>query len=275
MIKSLSEVTSLNTPGLDLYRTLKRPLSHREQGFFVAEGSTVVERFFAADTITAVSALMTPQWFDHFKSVISGRPEALDIYIGEDALLEEIVSFRLHQGVMAAGRVPYPVSLGEAVGSSVSPRFFVAVEGLTSAENTGVVIRNCAGCGVQVFIRGETSADPWLRRSVRNSMGTIFNLPVAAPEKLTDAILALRQEHGFRVYAAHPRRESAKVFETDFSGNCCVVFGSEGHGLSAQVIEACDRSIAIPMAGGVDSFNVACASAVFLYEAMRQRSGAR
>lgn len=103
-------------------------------------------------------------------------------------------------------------------------------------------------------------------------MGTIFRLPVLSTDKLTGTLKELRLNHGFRVYASHPRPESKKLSETDFSDDCCIVFGSEGDGLSPGILEVCSQSITIPMASGVDSFNVACASAVVLYEATRQRS---
>jgi tRNA G18 (ribose-2'-O)-methylase SpoU len=271
MIASIISVDSVDIPGLGPYRTLKRPVTHREQGIFIAEGSKVVEQFLESE-LSAVSILLTPAWFDHFRIRLEERPEPIVVYVAGKKLLETIVSIDLHQGVMAVGTVPREISLEEAVRRAASPRLFVAVEHLASAENTGVLIRNCVACGVQAFIAGETSADPYLRRSVRNSMGTIFRLPVLSTKKLTDTLNELRMNHGFMIFAAHPRAESGKPRETDFLKDCCVVFGSEGDGLSLEVLEACTQTIAIPMASGVDSFNVACASAVILCEAAYRRS---
>jgi tRNA G18 (ribose-2'-O)-methylase SpoU len=271
MIETISPCTSLDIPGLEPYRTLKRPLTHREQGVFIVEGSKVVEQFLQS-ALTAVSILLTPEWFDFFRDRLEKRPEPIQVFLAGKKLLETITGIGLHQGVMAVGLVPRALSLEEAVHRSASPRLFVAVERLASAENTGVLIRNCAACGVSAFIAGETSADPYLRRSVRNSMGTIFRLPVLSAAKLTNTLRELRLNYGFQVYASHPRPESALLYETDFSTDCCIVFGSEGDGLSPEILEECSRSIAIPMAPGIDSFNVACASAVVLYEATRQRS---
>lgn len=271
MIDTITHISSLDIPGLELYRTLKRPLTHREQGVFIIEGSKVVEQFLLSG-LTAVSILLTPRWFEYFREKLEARPEPVQVYIAEKKLLETITGIELHQGVMALGIVPGSPTLEQVVRGAVAPRLFVAVEHLASAENTGVLIRNCAACGVQAFIAGETSADPYLRRSVRNSMGTIFKLPVLLTDTLTGTLKELRSKYGFRIFAAHPRQESSRLFETDFSADCCLVFGSEGDGLSAEVLEACTQSITIPMAPGVDSFNVACASAVMLYEVTRQRS---
>jgi tRNA G18 (ribose-2'-O)-methylase SpoU len=164
-----------------------------------------------------------------------------------------------------------PLTVKQVLDKGSRPRLYVAVDGLTSAENTGVLVRNCAACGVGALLAGETSADPWLRRSVRNSMGTIFRLPIVYATHLAAALHDLRTLHGFSILAAHPRPESTRLFDADFSVDTCIVFGSEGRGISEAILEECCSSIAIPMAEGVDSFNVACAGAVVLYEAMRQR----
>ena len=138
-------------------------------------------------------------------------------------------------------------------------------------------MRNCAAFGAQALIVGETSSSPFLRRAVRNSMGTIFQLPVVelkpelTPKNLAEALRHLRA-HGIRCLAAHPHTENKILSQVDFTGDCCIVFGSEGSGLSPEVLAACDEAVAVPMADGVDSLNVAAAAAVFLYEASRQRN---
>jgi len=121
---------------------------------------------------------------------------------------------------------------------------------------------------------GETSASPFLRRAVRNSMGAIFQLPVVETKNLVGALMELRGQ-GLRCIAAHPHTEQKTLPDADFTGDCCVVLGSEGHGISAPVLAACDEAVAIPMPPTVDSLNVASAAAVFLYEASRQRSKLR
>jgi tRNA G18 (ribose-2'-O)-methylase SpoU len=83
----------------------------------------------------------------------------------------------------------------------------------------------------------------------------------------------LRLRRSFQIVAAHPQPQSAKLFDADFSRDTCIVFGNEGDGISKTILDECTASVAIPMAPGIDSFNVACAGAVVLYEAMRQRMG--
>jgi tRNA G18 (ribose-2'-O)-methylase SpoU len=153
---------------------------------------------------------------------------------------------------------------------AATPRLFAAVEGLTSAENLGALVRNCAAFRTQALVVGETCTSPWLRRAVRASMGTIFNLPTVEPTSLADALLALR-DAGVRCLAAHPHVNGRTLPMADLRGDTCIVFGSEGYGLSATVLAACDEAVAVPMPPGVDSLNVASAAAVFLYEVNRQR----
>jgi tRNA G18 (ribose-2'-O)-methylase SpoU len=108
-------------------------------------------------------------------------------------------------------------------------------------------------------------------------MGAIFQLPVvelaleSSPEKLAEALGKLRSR-GVRCIAAHPHTEKKILSQASLTGDCCIVFGSEGSGLSPEVFAACDEAVAVPMANGVDSLNVGAAAAVFLYEAARQRN---
>jgi tRNA G18 (ribose-2'-O)-methylase SpoU len=269
MIDRIEQVSSLDIPGLEPYRTLRRPTPLARRELFVAEGGLVVERLLRS-SLSTKSALLTPEWLDHLRTVIDARPEPVSLFVADKRLLETIVGFHCHQGIMAIAAMPRPVALDTLLKETPRPHFLAAVDGLTSAENTGVLVRNCAASGVQALLVGETSADPFLRRAVRNSMGAIFRLPIVYTERLTVALRTLRARD-VRVLAAHPRPESAPLFDENLAADCCVVFGSEGAGISEKVLSECDRSIAIPMVDGIDSFNVGCASAVVLYEAVRQR----
>jgi tRNA G18 (ribose-2'-O)-methylase SpoU len=270
MIGPVRHVTSLDDTGLAVYRTLRRPLEHRKAGLFVAEGTLVAERFLQSP-LEAVSVLLTQGLFDRFQSLIERRAEAITVYVAEKKLLETIVGFECHQGIMALGKVPLPPTVDGLLARLPPPRLFAATDGFTSAENTGVLARNCAACGAGALIVGETSADPYLRRSVRNSMGTIFRLPVVYAPSLAEALRDLRRNYSFQIIAAHPRPDSALLFNVVFSRDTCVVFGSEGDGISEAVLAECSLQVTIPMDGGVDSLNVASAGAVVLYEALRQR----
>jgi tRNA G18 (ribose-2'-O)-methylase SpoU len=270
MITEIKEVSSLDEPGVSLYRTLKKPLSHRELGVFIVEGDKVVERFFESG-LTVISVLLTEAKLEIFKDVLNRKQENIDVYLVTPELLKEIVGFRYHQGIMAAGLVPESASIDEIIKNTTAPRLFVALDRLESAENTGVIVRNCTACGCQALLVGRNSTDPFLRRSVRNSMGAIFKIPVIYSCDLPLQLRYLREKSGFTIIAAHPGYGCTPLYEADLTGNCCIVFGNEGEGLSEEVLDACDARVKVPMVQGIDSLNVAASSAVFLYEAMKQR----
>ncbi|MBF8248877.1 MAG: tRNA/rRNA methyltransferase (SpoU), partial [Bacteroidetes bacterium] len=253
------------------YRTMRRPVEHEKIGIFVAEGEKVVRRLVASNLVI-VSAFMTDEWLEQYQPLLKGRQE-IPVYVAAKTLLESIVGFELHQGIMAVGKTPKPPTLGEVLKSVPRPYFFAAVDGLTNSENLGVIVRNCAAFGIQALLVGETSSSPYLRRAVRNSMGAIFSLPVVPCTDLSAQLRELRSANDLRVIAAHPAGDG-RLAQTDLKGNLCFVFGSEGNGVSKKVLEACSDRVSIPMEQGVDSLNVASASAAFLFEAVRQRSDA-
>jgi tRNA G18 (ribose-2'-O)-methylase SpoU len=281
----LHPIDTLDLPDLAPYRTLRRPADHAARGIFVAEGDKVVHRLLAS-RFGVVSVLLPEHRLAEFEPLLRARPEAeIAVYVvGNKSVLEELVGFDLFQGVLAIGNIPARLTLENILAGSPAPRLFAAVDGLTSAENIGLLTRNCAAFGVQALIVGETSSSPFLRRAVRNSMGTIFQLDVVElgavnipPDRdrtptpnLAQTLRELRAR-GVRCLAAHPHTDQRLLAQADFRGDCCVIFGSEGQGLSAEVLAACDEAVAIPMAAGVDSLNVGAAAAVFLYEAQRQR----
>jgi tRNA G18 (ribose-2'-O)-methylase SpoU len=262
-------ITAFDLPELQPYRTLRRQMDHRRQGLFVAEGEKVVRRLLES-SFEVISVLLPEKWLADLEPLLRARPEQIDVFVAEKKLLETLTGFSMYQGLLAAGRVPPPLSLEAILARSPRPRLLAAVDGLSSAENVGALVRNCAAFGVHALLVGETSASPFLRRAVRSSMGAIFHLPVLETPSLAQALGQLRP-HGVRSIAAHPHAEDRPLPAADLSADCCLVFGSEGAGLSPAVLAACQEAAAIPMPPTVDSLNVGSAAAVFLYEANRQR----
>ncbi len=282
----IHKIASLDLPELAPYRTMRRPLEHEREGIFVAEGEKVVRRLLES-SFTVVSVLLPEKHLESFRPLLEARSENLNVYLAGKQLLEQLIGFSMYQGVLAVGKIPPPASLDDILSKNPKPLLLAAVDGLTSAENLGALVRNCVAFGVQALIVGETSSSPFLRRAVRNSMGTILQLPVIELAKLgfrhqftvkphttdltlVDCLKELRAS-GIRCVAAHPHPQGKSLSQADFSGDCCIVFGSEGDGISASVLAACNEAVAIPMPPAVDSLNVGAAAAVFLYEVARQR----
>ncbi len=278
-------ITSFDAPDVAPYRTMRRSSEHEALGLFVAEGEKVVRRLLASP-FTIDSIVLPEKWLPEFQPLLEARPEDITVFLAEKSLLESLTGFSLFQGILAVAKTPAPTPLEEILAAGPKPQLLVAVDELANAENLGALMRNCVAFGVHALLVGETSSSPYLRRSVRNSMGAIFQLPVwearranqaaqvrrddPAPFSLAQTLRELRAR-GVRCIAAHPHASGRTLSQADFSGDCCVVFGSEGNGISAPVLAACDEAVEIPMQNGVDSLNVGAAAAVFLYEANRQR----
>ncbi len=266
----LANISSLDLPELAPYRTLKRSREHAALGIFVVEGDKVLHRLLDSD-FTVVSVLLTEERRAEFETRLRARTESLiTLFVCDKAVMAQLVGFEIYQGVLAIAKMPAALTLETILTTSPRPHFLVAMDGLSNAENVGALMRNCVALGVSALIAGETCSSLFLRRTVRNSMGALFKLPVLESINLAQTLCELRAQ-GIRCVAAHPRPDGKVLSRADFSGDCCLVFGSEGHGLSAPVLAACDEAVAITMLNEVDSLNVSAAAAVFLYEVNRQR----
>jgi tRNA G18 (ribose-2'-O)-methylase SpoU len=267
----IEKISALDLPELAPYRTLKRSAAHAKLGIFVVEGDKVLDRMLESD-FTLVSVLLIAERFAEYEPRLRARPEPITVFVCAKPVLAELAGFEIYQGVLAIAKTPPPLTL-EKILAGPRPRLLVAMDGLSNAENVGTLMRNCVAFGVSALISGETCCSPFLRRTVRNSMGALFKLPVLESANLVQTLRELRA-HGIRCIAAHPHTNKKVLSQVDFTGDCCVIFGSEGHGISPEVLTACDEAVAVPMANEVDSLNVSMAAAVFLYEVNRQRGNA-
>jgi tRNA G18 (ribose-2'-O)-methylase SpoU len=268
----IERISSIDRPDLAVYRTLKRPDEHARMGLFVAEGEKVVRRLIDSG-IEVISMLLTPEWLQRLQESGHLTPErSVRIYVAESDRLREIVGFNLHQGIMAIGRIPPD----PGVDAIPARHFLVALDGLRTSENVGVIVRNCAAFGVDAILAGENSCSPYLRRAVRNSMGAVFKIPIHPVVNLAETLRRLQALYKTKVIAADPHGAS-NLYDHRLEGNICVVLGNEDYGISAEVSAVADLQVRIPMNRETDSLNVGCASAVFLYETAcsRQKSSPR
>jgi tRNA G18 (ribose-2'-O)-methylase SpoU len=265
----IQAIQSLEQPELEPYRNMRRPLDHQRRQIFVAEGEKVVRRLLES-TFPVVSVLLPEKWLPAFEPLLNARTEDIAVFIADRQLLEELTGFSHYQGVLAIGKIPARTSLDRILETSGRPVLLAAVEGITNAQNLGVLVRNGAAFGIHALLIGETSSSPYLRRAVRSSMGAIFQMPIIESMALVQTLNYLRAR-SIRCIAAHPSGDQRMASQTRFATDCCIVFGSEGYGLSPEILAACDEALAIPMHSNVDSLNVGSASAVFFYEATRQR----
>ena len=261
----------MDLPELEPYRVMKRSYDQHEKGLFIAEGEKVVAQLLGS-SYRLINAMMPMKYFERLKPLLEARSEDFDIFIADKELLKELTGYKYYQGVLAVGRIPHRMTLEEAYEMSSAPRFFMAIDELANPENVGGIIRTAAAFGVQTILVGSYCCSPWLRRSIRSSVGNIFNLNVVDELPIKGAFRWLR-ERGMEVIAAHPHAENKVLGAYPWTrGDLCITVGNEGQGIPADVLAECSDCVAIPMSNRVDSLNVACAAATFVYDAWRVRT---
>ncbi len=265
------DIQSLDHPELEPYRTLREHTRHWQGDHVVAEGEKTV-RALLASQLDVLSVLLDEHWLGRLREDIENpRFDNTDVYVAQEQLLEGIVGFNMHQNLMAIARVPESAALESMHTEAPGRHVHVALEGIADAENMGMILRNCAAFGVRSLIVGSDSSNPWLRRSVRVSLGNVFGLRIHRCDDLHVTLQECRERFGWKVVGTTPRGGSS-VIERDIgaeSEHICLLVGSEAYGLSEQAFDLCNALFTIPMSGDVDSINVANATAVALFEATR------
>ncbi|MFC8921648.1 TrmH family RNA methyltransferase [Cellulosimicrobium sp. NPDC057127] len=245
-----------------------------EKGLYIAESSTVIRRALAAGHRPR-SFLMAERWLADLAPEITALPvddapggtgEAVPVFVGEPDVLEAITGFHLHRGALAAMHRPPLPSVHDLVTGArdgAGARRVAVLEDVVDHTNVGAIFRSAAALGVDAVLVSPRCADPLYRRSVRVSMGTVFQVPWTRLESWPGGLAALRED-GFTVAALALSDDAVSLDDLVAAApqRLALVLGTEGDGLSRGAVEAADRVVTIPMAGGVDSLNVAAASAV-------------
>jgi tRNA G18 (ribose-2'-O)-methylase SpoU len=259
---------SVDRPELDVYaRLTEAQIRNRlepEKGVFIAESPKVIRLALDAGFVP-VSFLMEEKHIAGDASAILARCPDVPVYTGSRELLQSLTGYTLTRGVLAAMRRPRPAAPETVLQSS---RRVAVLDGITDAGNLGAIVRSAAALNVDALLFTPTCCDPLNRRAVRVSMGTIFQLPWAMLERWPEGGLSLLHGAGFTVAATALCADSIPLGDPRLRSidRLALVFGTEGDGLSMHTIRACDLTIKIPMAHGVDSLNVAAASAVLFWE---------
>ncbi len=251
------EVDDAADPRLDDFRDLMdADVRPDRRGLVIAEGVNVVTRLArSAYPMRAVIGVR--------KKLDALVPELLDrdvpAYQCDKWLLSDVVGFRVTRGVLAAASRP-PAADPDRLLSTA--RRIAVLEGLNDFENLGALFRNAAAFGVDAVLLDRTCADPLYRRSVRVSMGHVLRVPFAVlPGSWPDELRRIKR-HGLRLLAMTPREDASDVRALPAPHRWAVLLGAEGPGLTDASLAAADELVRIPMAGDVDSLNVATAAAV-------------
>lgn len=267
----LIEISYMSDERLDDYFNLTdlklRSKHEPEKGLYIAESETVLRRALGAGHEPR-SMLMSHKWVPSVQDIIEEFPE-IPVFVGSEEEVSDIAGFAVHRGLLASmHRPPLPdarellASLRDGQGAKRVAIF----DGVIDHTNIGAAFRSAAGLGVDAVLISPNSADPLYRRAVRVSMGTVFQVPWTRIGNLPEALGPLH-EAGYVSGALALSDDSITLDEYVAEGHekIAIIFGNEGHGLSRETINAAQRVVKIPMAGGVDSLNVAAASAVVFY----------
>ena len=268
-------ITDFNDPTLDVYaRTPEvQLLRYREPkpGIFIAESPKVIERALDAG-YEPLSFLMEPQHVESQGKEILARCPEVPVYVAELSVLNELTGFSLTRGMLCAmNRKPLP-SVEEVCKDA---RRIAVLENVVNPTNVGAIVRSAAALGMDAILFTSGCSNPLYRRAVRVSMGTIFQIPWTIlgaedwPRQGMDTLRGL----GFRTAAMALRDDSISIDDDKLRSEekLAVVLGTEGDGLADDTIAACDYTVRIPMSHGVDSLNVAAASAVAFWELQAKR----
>lgn len=239
-----------------------RKIREPAEGMYIAESSRVLRRALAAGHRPR-SFFLAEKWLEDLADIFEQYPD-VPAYIGSAALLEDITGFHLHRGAMAAMHRPPPVPLAELLAGACR---VALLEDIVDHTNVGAIFRSAAALGVDAVLVSPRCGDPLYRRSVRVSMGTVFQVPWA---RLDDwqAGLAVLRGHGFTLAAMELTADAVDLDELAARRpeRLALVLGTEGAGMSDGTLAAVDLAVKIPMRAGVDSLNVAAASAVAFWE---------
>ena len=244
-----------------------------EHGLFIAEGAKVIRRACEAG-YPPRSFLLAPRWIDGLRDLFDGLD--VEVFVVSETLAEQVTGFHVHRGALASMCRQTRWSAADLMAA----RRLVVCEDIVDHTNVGAIIRCAAGIGWDGVLLAPRAADPLYRRAIKTSMGTVFQLPWARLEDWAGGLGELR-DHGFTVAAMALSGDSVTLdeFSADLRQNprkVALLMGTEGAGLSAHWISQADVVVRIPMAGGVDSLNVAAAAAVawiFEFEPARRSRG--
>ena len=273
---NIIEITDFHAPELDPYaRLTQNQLRNRlepEKGIFIAESPKVIDRALDAG-YEPVSLLMERRQITGPAAGILSRCGDAPVYTADRELLAALTGFELTRGVLCAFRRPAPRPVEELCRDA---RRVAVLEGIVDSTNVGAIFRSAAALNMDAVLINPSCCDPLCRRAVRVSMGTVFQVPWGQlgdspadwPEKGMDVLHAL----GFKTAAMALSERSVSIDDEQLAKEpkLAIVLGTEGDGLAASTIASCDYTVKIPMSHGVDSLNVAAASAVAFWQLGKQ-----
>ena len=262
---NIKEVTDFSDPELDIYARLTEVqlLNRREpdKGIFIAESPKVIERALNAGCVP-ISFLMETRHVENQAKDLIARCGDIPVFTAELDVLTQLTGFKLTRGMLCAMYRPKLPSVADICKNA---RRVAVLEDVMNPTNVGAIFRSAAALGIDAVVLTSASSDPLYRRSIRVSMGTVFQVPWTY---LGEGGISDLRRLGFKTAAMALKSDSLPIYDPRLAkiDKLAIVLGTEGDGLAAGTIADCDYTVLIPMSHGVDSLNVAAASAVAFYQ---------
>ena len=271
-MNEIIEITDLSAPELDVYARLTeaqlRARMEAERGVFIAESPKVIELALNAGCVP-LSFLMERRHLQGQGAPLMERCPGTPVYTADRDVLASLTGYALTRGILCAMQRPEPKNAELLLSNT---QRIAVLEGIVDSTNMGAIFRSAAALGMDAVLLTPTCCDPLCRRAVRVSMGTVFQVPWArignCPADWPEAGMGLLHQHGFATAAMALDDRAISIDDPQLrqEKKLAVLLGTEGDGLSHHTIARCDYTVMIPMEHGVDSLNVAAASAVTFWQ---------
>lgn len=252
----VTKIFDLNSDLIVPYKSMKDNLVDRyNNALFISEGEKVVIKLLKSN-LKIISILAKESFFQEYKTIIEYRSD-ITLITADKEVLTEIIGFRMHTGVMALAYKPENLSINDLNDK------IVLMNSIIDSENVGSIVRNCVAFGIQSIICDNGCSSPYLRRAVRVSMGTIFNISYYKSTNVVFDLLLLKS-YGYKIIASEIHDQSQNISQFVFPDKFVIIFGNESQGVNRELLQISDYIVHIPISKNIESLNVAVSSGIIL-----------
>ena len=255
------EITDIFDKRIDHFRTLKDS-ENKAQDYIVVDSEKVVQKLLSSNLIIKKIFSKSEFVVNNYEFLLK-KISKDNIFFASKSIMEQIVGHKLHHGVMAIANRPKFINLRD-----LKPPIII-LNGITSPENVGSIMRSSAAFSINSVVVDGKTVSPYTRRSIRVSMGNVFNLKIHQTSNLYDTVLTLKNS-GLKIFSTANTDKSIDLDKIFFPVNSALIIGSEGHGVEDTIMSVSSSLLKIPIDEGVAHLNASCAASIFLYHLTRE-----
>jgi tRNA G18 (ribose-2'-O)-methylase SpoU len=267
MVADPIRIEHADDPRIDEFRSIRERDLVGRHGRFIAEGTVVLRMLAAAHQrqreFTAEKILILENRLAGVADILASFPDGVPVYVADSAVLDGIVGFHLHRGILAVGRRVREPLAAELIAALPENALVAAAIGISNHDNIGSIFRNAAAFGADAILLDETCCDPLYRKALRVSVGSVLQVPYARGGNMTELVGTLVEE-GFAIWGLSPSGRT-DIRSVPASPRMALLTGSEGHGLPPTLMERI-HTASIPQVPGLDSLNAATATGIAFYQ---------